>query len=192
MKEIYIIEDEILVAKGIEKFLQHNGYIVSGIGASYKQAKQFLMREDPDLILCDINLNGEKTGIDIMQEVYPSRNIPFIFISAYSDVDILKEAEKISPSNYITKPFNEKQLLVSIKRALSNSHDEIDQLPTEREMSILRLISKGYSTKEIASELNIAFNTVETHRKNLIKKYQVKSMPELICLATSKGWINYR
>ena len=187
MKRIFIVEDEIIVAKDLEYMLSAKEFEVIGIATSYESAKQKLLMSKPDLILCDINLKGKKTGIDLMQEVQNKYNIPFIFITAYSDMDTIERANKLNPINYITKPFNEKQLISSIRIALI---EEVDSdKPTSREQVVLNLIAKGRNSKQIADELNISFNTVETHRKNLLRKYNVKTAAELVCLATSKGWI---
>lgn len=192
MKKIFIIEDEIVVAKGIEEIIIHNGYQVIGIATNYEQAKQKLLFIKPDLILCDINLNSEKTGVDLMKEIDNKYNIPYIFISAFSDINTLKEAYKASPYAYITKPFNEKQLLASVNGLFAAIENKDASTPTEKELSVLKLIAQGFATKQIAEELSVSYHTIETHRKNLMNKYGVKSMPELICLATHKGWIEYK
>lgn len=192
MKRITIIEDEIIVAKGISDILTYNGYQIIDIATSYAQAKQKLHDDKVDLILCDINLGGDKTGIDLMQEVAPQLGIPFIFISSYTDLETIRAADKLLPQNYITKPFTDKQLLATIQRAFLEMAQSSDDEPTERELEILRLAAHGLSSKEIAQTLNITFNTVETHRKNLMKKFEVTSITELVCMATSKGWIEYK
>lgn len=190
MKSILIIEDEIVVARNIEQILLKNGYDVIGIAVNTKQAKQLIQSFNLDLILCDINLNEEKTGLDFIEDIRNSYDIPYIFISSYSDKYTLERANKLTPCNYITKPFNEKQLITSVSSIFMNK--KVDSTaPTERELAILRLISKGKNTKQIALYLNISFNTVESHRKNLMRKYNVSSMPELICLATFNSWISY-
>lgn len=191
LKKILIIEDEVVVAKSIGKILSNNGYGIVGFASNYKEAKEKLLTSNPDLILCDINLNDSKTGIDLMNEFDAKFNVPFIFITAYTDDKTISEAEKLQPQNYLTKPFSEKQLLVSVERVFRQQRLIGSELPTNRELSILKFIGKGLSTKQIAEELSISFNTVESHRKNLMKKYEVNSMAELVCLATSKGWISY-
>ena len=191
MKSILIIEDEILVAKSIEKILVNYGYNVVGIALNTRQAKQLILSNSIDLILSDINLNEVKSGIDFITEVKSISTVPFIFISSYSDRYTLEQADQLCPFTYITKPFSEKQLIASVNRIFLNMHEE-SSTPSDRELVILNLISKGFSTKEIAETLSISFHTVESHRKNLLNKYGVKSMAELICLATSKGWITYQ
>ena len=189
MKKLFIVEDEIVVAKDIECVLSEKGYDVVGVATSFEMAKMKLLTVSPDLILCDINLNGTKTGIDLMREVQDKYYIPFIFITAYSDVETIKKASKLKPLNYITKPFNEKQLVSSIKLALISEPEP--STPTVRELSIINLLAKGLNSKQIAETLSISFNTVETHRKKMMSKYSVKTTAELICMATSKGWVTY-
>jgi DNA-binding NarL/FixJ family response regulator len=190
MKSILIIEDEILVARSTEAILSNFGYHVVGIATNNKQARLLLNQNQVDLILCDINLNDNQTGIELMRDTKEKHQIPFIFISSYSDRYTLESANQLYPHSYLTKPFNEKQLLATVNRFFLQPTESHTQ-PTPRELVILSLISKGKSTRNIAEALSITVNTVESHRKNLLKKYQVKSMPELVCLATSKGWISY-
>jgi len=193
IKRIFIVEDEIIVAKGIEDILIHNGYNVVGIATNYKQAKQKIASTLFDLILCDINLNCEKTGIELMAEITAVYPVPFIFISAYDDIETIRKTNQLAPANYITKPFNEKQLLTCVNRVFAViPDDENTTLPTDRERTILQLVAQGMSTKDIASTLNISFNTVESHRKNLFEKFEVKTMAELVCYATAMGWIEYK
>lgn len=192
MKQITIVEDEIIVAKGMADILSYHGYKIIDIATNYAQAKQKLLSNKPDLLLCDINLGGEKTGIDLLNELNQQLAIPFIFVSSYSDLETVKNANKLMPQNYITKPFTDKQLVTSVQRVLLENNPSMEYEPTERELEILRLISHGQSSKEVAQSLNITFNTVETHRKNLMRKFGMTSMTELVCMATSKGWIEYR
>lgn len=182
-----------MVAKDIECILSaEEQFRVIDIATSYEMARKKLKMTRPDLILCDINLKGPKTGIDLMEEVMQQYNIPFIFITAYSDVETLEKAGKLKPHNYITKPFNEKQLVSSVKIALM-ANDETDlSAPTPRELSIINLLAKGLSSKQIADKLCISTYTVETHRKNLIAKYGINKTAELICLATAKSWVDYQ
>ena len=192
-KRVFIVEDEIIVAKGIEDILTHNGYEVAGIATNYKMAKQKLGYTVFDIILCDINLNSEKTGIELMEEMAPICNVPYIFISAYDDIETIRKTNHLSAANYITKPFNEKQIVTCLTRIFAQPEQADTAIrPTDREHSILQLVGHGYSTKEIADKLNIAFNTVESHRKNLFIKYNVKTMAELVCYATAMGWIEHK
>ncbi|NOR87565.1 MAG: response regulator [Bacteroidales bacterium] len=190
--KILIVEDEILLAKDIEQSLLIAGYQVIGIASNHKKAKQLLNVNMPDLILCDINLRSKKTGIELITEIKKSHQLSVIYITAYSDEETIELANQTNPINYLTKPFNEKQLLTSVHLAVKyiEQKDSTD-MPSQREISVINLLSKGYNSRAIAEELSISFNTVETHRKNILKRYQIKTSAELVYLAASQGWISH-
>ncbi|MGL1901330.1 MAG: response regulator transcription factor [Fibrobacterales bacterium] len=189
MKKIFIVEDEIVVAKELEEILIRAEYDVVGIAMSFNAAINKLSKVVPDLILCDINLNGDENGLDLMQEIQQHSGIPFILMSAHTDNEILNRASELAPINYLTKPYSEAQLITSIAMA-AGATESFDK-PTKREKSILQLLAQGKNSKVIGEEIGLSFHTVETHRKNMMKKYNVKSSAELMCLATSKKWITF-
>ncbi len=190
--KILIVEDEILLAKDIEQSLIIAGYQVIGIASNHKKAKQLLQIDTPDLILCDINLRSKMTGIELIIEIKKSQQVSVIFVTAYSDEETIELANQTNPVNYLTKPFNEKQLLTSVHLAVKEIEQKISlDMPSKRELSVINLLSKGYSSRKIAEELSISFNTVETHRKNILKRYHIKTSAELIYYATSQGWISH-
>ena len=190
--KILIVEDEILLAKDIEQSLLIAGYQVIGIASNHKKAKQLLQIDVPDLILCDINLRSKKTGIELISEIKKSHQLSVIYVTAYSDKETIELANQTNPVNYLTKPFNEKQLLTSVHMAMKDMEQkESPDMPSKRELSVISLIAKGYGSRQIAEELSISFNTVESHRKNILRRYQIKTSAELIYYATSQGWLSH-
>jgi len=190
--KILIVEDEILLAKDIEQSLLIAGYQVIGIASNHKKAKQLLQIDVPDLILCDINLRSKKTGIELISEIKKSHQLSVIYVTAYSDKETIELANQTNPVNYLTKPFNEKQLLTSVHMAMKDMEQkESPEMPSKRELSVISLIAKGYGSRQIAEELSISFNTVESHRKNILRRYQIKTSAELIYYATSQGWLSH-
>lgn len=187
MRTLFIVEDEIIVAKDLERLLTQAGYSVVGMAQTYEKAIQKLTEASPDLILCDIHLNGPQDGLDLMTEIQAKTPIPFILISAYTDLPTLKRATGLQPEQYLTKPISESQLLTSIQLVFAKHLEQAP--PTARELAVIRGIAQGLSTKAIAHELGITSHTVETHRKNLLRKYQVSTSPELIRLAASQNWL---
>jgi DNA-binding NarL/FixJ family response regulator len=188
MERIFIVEDEIIVAKDLEHTLRRHGYDVVGVASSYEKALRKIPEQEIDLILCDVNLGGEKSGLDLMQEVQKLGPIPFIIASAYSDQSTLQQAASLGPENYLTKPISEAQLLTSIRIVLDRKVSQ--GIPTARELEIIREIAKGNNTKQIADVLSISHHTVETHRKNLLRKYNLQTSTELVGLAVSQNWIH--
>lgn len=117
---ILIVEDESLVAMDMSDMLIRMGYDVLPAAYSYDEALDMLESQKPDLALLDINLSGEKTGLDLGQVLRAKYSIPFIFITSHSDKSIVSQAAALRPSGYLVKPFGQEDLYTSIEMALAN------------------------------------------------------------------------
>lgn len=189
-KRILIVEDEIIVANDIRKILVDQNYKDVSVATSFRMAKTKIISELPDLILCDINLGDDKSGMDLMEELVHQFHFKLILITAYYDNSLLERAKKIHALSYLIKPFSNQQLITSVKLALIQATDQQIQEPTKRELSIINLLAKGSNSKEISENLCISKNTVDTFRRKLLKKYHVKSTAELVSLFTSHNLLN--
>jgi DNA-binding NarL/FixJ family response regulator len=193
MIQVLIIEDELLVAQTLEVILENNGYSVVGIATTLEECKKIIADNPPDVALCDIYLNGEDGGIQIatfLGEQLPT--IPVIFLSAFADKKTIADASATQPVAYLVKPYTEKQVLATLQIVTDNKiNDETKSLPkpTIRETEVLVWLAKGYSSKQIAQTLNLSEHTIQTHRKNLMNRYQTTSSSELIALAIKQKWI---
>lgn len=118
--KILIVEDERLVARDISERLKHKGYDIAGIADNYTHAIELFNEHQPDLILLDINIKGNKDGIEIARNINETRPTPFIFITAQTDPETLQKAKDTFPSAYLVKPFTTTHLAVSIDLALHN------------------------------------------------------------------------
>jgi DNA-binding NarL/FixJ family response regulator len=188
---IYIVEDEVIVAQDIRQILVSAGFQVMGLATNYTSALHEIPEIRPDIVLCDINLNGAKTGISLIRELQEMVQFRTIFITAYSDLQTIQESNLVNPFNYLTKPFNTKQLVASVQLA-SISLDDLsggNVAPSRRELTIISLLAKGLNSEEIATRLFISKNTVDTHRRHLLKKFSAKSTSELVALAIGQRWI---
>lgn len=189
-KRIFIVEDEIIIARDIQRILERHGIAVAGVATRYRQALQEIPKVKPHLILCDIHLQHKNSGIELMEELSAKLCFEIIFITAYSDDKTVRNASSLHPLNYLTKPFNERQLLTSVRLALmSLQGEESPARPTARETEVLRLLSKGYTNEKISEHLFISALTVKTHRRNLLAKYNLRNTAELIALAINQKWI---
>ncbi|MCK4459377.1 MAG: PAS domain S-box protein, partial [Methanosarcinales archaeon] len=121
---ILIVEDEAIVAEDLRMTVTDLGYTVVGRGSSADEAVAKAFKLKPDLILMDIVLKGDKTGIDASCEIKERMDIPIIFLTAYSDVELIDKALTAKPHAYIVKPFQAKQLLASIEMAMYKSRME--------------------------------------------------------------------
>jgi PAS domain S-box-containing protein len=115
---ILIVEDEAIVAEDLENMITEIGYDVIGRAVSANDAINGAIELEPDLILMDIVLKGEKNGIDASLAIKEKLDIPIIFLTAYSDIGLLDRAKTTEPYAYIVKPFQERQLLASIEMSL--------------------------------------------------------------------------
>ncbi|RLG29007.1 GGDEF domain-containing response regulator, partial [Methanosarcinales archaeon] len=92
-----------------------------GRAVSADAAVDKALKLNPDLVLMDIVLRGEKNGIDASREIKEKIDIPVIFLTAYSDVGLIDRAKSTEPYAYLVKPFQERQLHASIETALHKS-----------------------------------------------------------------------
>ncbi|MCC6816976.1 MAG: DNA-binding response regulator [Saprospiraceae bacterium] len=116
--KVLIVEDEILIAETIRLYLIEYGYDTSSICISYDEAIEKYHLDEPDLILLDIRLFGEKSGIDIAHYLNNQKNKPpYIFLTSQFDKRILDSAIQTLPFGYITKPFTKETLWTSIESA---------------------------------------------------------------------------
>ena len=189
--KVLIVEDEPLIAEDIAQGLKKNEFLVSAVVYSKEDAIEQLNTNLPDMVLLDINLSGEMSGIEIAKKINTQYNIPFIFITSYSDKQTLEKAKFTEPSGYIVNPFNEASLYSTIEIALYNhaqknkrkvpelAFNKINQHLTdpisEREFSLLQLIYDGKTNKQIADALFISPNTVKKHINNAYLKLGASS-----------------
>lgn len=124
--KILIVEDEFIVANDLRLMLHKAGYTVVGIASSVVQARKLIESKQPDWILIDIILKGDLTGIDLARELMTQR-IPFLFISANTNQEILEAAKTTNPYGFLVKPFREKDLLVMLDIAFFRHEMEARQ-----------------------------------------------------------------
>ncbi|MEB3827761.1 hybrid sensor histidine kinase/response regulator [Phormidium sp. CCY1219] len=123
---ILIVEDELLIAKNLARKLEKLGYSVVDIVTSGEKALHSVAEMQPDLILMDIAIKGEIDGIETAAKINENRNIPIIYTTAYADDDTLERADKTYSYGYLIKPFKEKDLQVTIKRAIKKHQEDCE------------------------------------------------------------------
>jgi len=133
---ILIVEDEILVAREIEQHLCEMQYEVVGIVINADLVLQQVAETLPDLVLVDINLQGEQDGIEIAGILHDRFQIPVIYVTAYTDPHTVERAKVTHPLGYVLKPFNAQDLRISIELALfrhqSVQHQSVRHQSTDR------------------------------------------------------------
>lgn len=115
---VFIVEDEALIAMELKDRLTSLGYTVAGSASRGEEALVRITDDRPDLVLMDIHLAGALDGIQTAGRLRERSDLPVIFLSAYSDADLLGQAGKVEPFGYLVKPFEERELHATIQMAL--------------------------------------------------------------------------
>ncbi|GAB4377241.1 MAG: hypothetical protein Kow0075_05460 [Salibacteraceae bacterium] len=129
---ILVVEDESIVAKDIELCLSKLGYNVVGVYSSGEEAVEAARETQPDLVMMDIMLKGEMSGIEAADQIRKSQSIPVIFLTAYTDRDTVGKAKETEPYGYIIKPFKEIDIQTAIEIALYK-HSKEQEVRKERD-----------------------------------------------------------
>ena len=116
--KVLIVEDDVIVAMDIESRLKNLGYSVSGIANYAEKAIEKVEELDPDLVLMDIVLKGEMDGIEAAEIIRSRFEIPVVFLTAYADEKRFERAKLTIPFGYILKPFQDRDLKITIEMAL--------------------------------------------------------------------------
>ena len=124
-QKILIVEDEDWIAEDLKETLINAGYVVSGILDSYEKALLSLRKEQPDLVLLDIRLNGEGTGVDIAREINERWKTPFLFLSSNIDPKTMEKVLEESPHSILTKPCKPEDLIAGVQLALSKGKIQV-------------------------------------------------------------------
>ncbi|MDH3975754.1 MAG: response regulator [Deltaproteobacteria bacterium] len=116
--KVMVVEDEIIIARDIQMSLENMGYEVTGVVSTGNDAVESARRDIPDLVLMDIELQGEMDGTEAARKINSTLDIPVIYITAYADSAVLERAKATGPFGYMIKPFEEQQLHTTIEMAL--------------------------------------------------------------------------
>ena len=118
--KVLVVEDSALIAEDIAYKLGKHHFEVMEIFDKGEDALEFLKKNEPDLVLLDIKLAGALDGISTGYMIQNNFTLPIIYLSDLADAETLNRAKQTRPSNYLTKPFNEADLVRAIDLAFSN------------------------------------------------------------------------
>ncbi len=121
---ILIVEDEFMIAEDIAMRLEDMGYEVAEKIDNVEEAIAWLDENKVDIMLVDVNLRGTKTGIDLGRVVNERFHIPFVFLTSLANHEVVEMASQVNPAAYLLKPFNDRQVKVSVDMALRNFYGE--------------------------------------------------------------------
>lgn len=199
MKTIAVLDDHPLLLEGVTSFLNNQlGYSVYSF-LQEKTLLEFMVNTTIDLLLMDMQLSGT-SGLEVclqVKKLFPE--VPIIALSNLADRNLIFQFMRNGGNGYIVKDVSNDEFLHCVqlglngKEALCNRAKELyagaafsmQDLPrlTQREKEILIMISNGLTSNQIADKLFLSPVTIETHRRNLLTKFKVKNMIELVQLA---------
>ena len=164
--QILVAEDEAVVAMDIQCKLEDIGYSVIAVTRSGEEAVRTACELRPDLILMDINLQGDLDGIAAAACIQDRAQIPLIFLTALADTVTLDRAKMTEPMGYLIKPFKEQDLRAAIEIALNQHHMVLSREAAQREEAKEAVRERTVELAQRHRELAALNSTFQKHLKN--------------------------
>ena len=162
--KILVVEDDAIVAKDIQYQLKSWGFSVPAIVSSGEKAIQMAKENTPDLVLMDIVLKGEMDGIEAAEIIRSRFEIPVIFLTAHADEKRLERAKLTNPYGYILKPFQDKDLEVTIELALYVAKVDAERKRAEESLKLANeKLLKEHNQRKILSKRLIELLEKDRH-----------------------------
>lgn len=183
-----IVEDEVIIADTLKRYLQKQGHEVVGTATSYEEATEIYQEKRPDLTLLDIQLAGSKTGIDVAQFIQSQPySCPHIYLSSQLDQYSINRAKTTLPSGYLTKPIHKNSLYTTIEMAMYAHQHQSKKASTTIRMADG---TKGYNVEvEDIAYLQADHIYVRVHLKNGKSIMQRTSLSRLLAQLPTQQFI---
>jgi len=190
---VCVIDDDEDVRKALKRLLRSSGLAVE----TFSSPQAFLaypLADRPSCLVLDVQLPGQ-SGLELQTALEAAElNIPIVFVTGHGDVPTSVRAMKAGAVDFLEKPFEDRDLLDSIHRALDESRERraddaeravirqrINSL-TPRERQVLELLVTGMLNKQVAGELGAAEKTIKVHRGRIIAKMHANSVVDLVLM----------
>ena len=200
--KVHVADDHLILIEGIIAVINTDKEIeVVGHSQTGKAVMEWFEKNEADILILDVNM-PEMDGIEVLKAFNKlKKNQKIIILSSYDDVKFVKELTTLGADGFLAKTSAGEHIIKAIKSVQNGDPYFSDDIKegllnmyigqnvvegsrpgkkavsnlTERELEVLKLVAKECSTSEIADQLHISVNTVETYRKNLLKKINVKN-----------------
>ena len=194
---ILLVDDHQIVLDGLRSLLDKDpSFDVLGTFSDPQKALSYISTQTPDILLTDYSM-PQMSGLELIKKanaLHPG--IKSVLLSMHDEPSVVKEAMKQGINGFLLKNIQQVELKEALRKIYTGLiyisaeittqllHQHImndgESKLTERELEILKLITKEFSNKQIADKLNISERTVETHRKNIFRKTETSSLVGLI------------
>ena len=197
-RKVFVVDDELSVRKSLSRLLKAAGFHVE----TFASARDFLQHGVEQSVSClvlDMQM-PELNGLELQQALAETdRCLPIIFITGHGDIPTSVRAMKAGATDFLAKPFHEKDLLEAIERAHKRSRRELREKAeadevrlrlatlTSREHEVLLQVLTGQLNKQIAAALGASEKTIKVHRGRVMHKMQVQSVADLVRLCEKAG-----
>jgi DNA-binding NarL/FixJ family response regulator len=195
---IHSCDDHHIVTEGLQALLKEVSNLIVSTSNSKEGLMNYLIKENADILMLDVNVM-QQNMIHFIPEIKSIRpKIKVVLFTNYSTNEIIREAIKSDIAGFLEKSANEHEIkhclncIIAGKKYLSyqkgegkyfKDNFEILNALTTRELEVLKLLVRGKTNKQIADELFISILTVQTHRKRMYQKLQLKGVNELVSFA---------
>lgn len=201
---ILVADDHTVVRKGLRLILEsRDGWSVCAEAANGRQAVEMALQQTPDIVVMDINM-PELNGIEATRQICKAHpKLPVLILTAHDSEQLVREMLVSGAKGYVLKADAGEDLVAAteallagrlfftssvsdfVMRSLRETRDpgtsvELPARLSPREREVLQLLAEGCSNKETAARLNISIKTVETHRKHIMEKLDLRSMSDLV------------
>ena len=214
MIRVFLVEDQVLVREGIRNLLALEKEIeVVGTASDGREAIDAIPSSGADVVLLDVRL-PKLSGLDVLRKLGEAGKLPpAIILTTFDDEKIVLEGMRAGARGYLLKDVSLEELVHAIRavagggtaiqpivservvRGLESARNEFPRLDppdplTEREIEVLRLMTGGYSNREIARALGVAEGTVKNHVSNILSKLGVRDRTRAVLQAVKGGYLS--
>ena len=203
MIRLAVVDDHPAIVAALEAAIRDRADIdLVGSTTSAAGALDLVQRTSPDVVVCDLWLDGEPAGLDVLAALTTAerRGVPrVVVLSGFDQPSFLRAAFEGGAAGYLSKSSPVESIveaILSVARGETRfppvtlrALRDAPRRPSAREMGAIRLLARGASNDEIAVGLGISIKTVESHLRRLFGRYGVLSRTELAMLAVREGWL---
>ena len=194
---VYVLDDDSRIREALSALLASVGHSVM----TFSNAAEYLAFKRPDVSAClilDLDLPG-MSGLELQKELADAGGPPIIFLTGHGDIPSTVKAMKAGAAEFLSKPFEEEDLLRAIDAAIRIDgearlkHAELSTIKkrygslTPREREVLPFVVSGFLNKQTAGELGTSEITIRIHRGQIMKKMAAQSLADLVRMASKLG-----